>query len=1729
MSIHKIKSYLFKASAWITILALVCPRFGGFAPVPAQAQIGPVVGSGFTVTAADLAYILKQIKIAEYHVANTTSATGLCGALVGPGPNQIPSVLLSFGLRTVDGSCNNLQPGQEKHGAADQAFPRLTVPNFNRPAENGSNYNQTSGTVTDSQPRVISNLIVDQTSANPSAVFVAGFPPRTQGNPGVFPCTIDPDPLADPPVQGVPAGCVPSFQTLFIPNVTTDVGLSPPFNSLFTIFGQFFDHGLDKITNGGAGSVFVPLKSDDPLICGNDHICGNGDDIPSNLRFMAITRGTILNGPDGFRSAPNTDTPFVDQSQTYTSHSSHQVFTREYQSVAGKPVATGKFASESDGGIATWATIKDQAATKLGLLLVDVDVNNIPMIAADLYGNFIPGPARGLPQYVTDTGLVEGCIDASCGGPVPAPANVKRIDTAFLNDIAHSAGPGSITSPKIPDSNGSAGGSLDPVASGEYDDELLDLHYICGDGRCNENIALTAVHEVFHLEHDRLANEFDTITLPANPSLSADYHNTNCAVGCATNNPLLPTTFTYGERLFQAARFVTEMQYQHLVFEEFARKVQPAINPFEPFAFNQTDVNPAITAEFAHAVYRFGHSMLTDTIPFIGGSIELFDAFLNPAAFRNLGSASDATGSLIMGLSDQVGQEIDEFVTEAVRNRLLGLPQDLPAINMTRARSEGIPPLNSVRAQIFARTNDGQLAPYTNWVDFGANLKHPSSLVNFVAAYGTHPTILAATTVASKRAAARAIVDPRIGDITPDDAGDFMFTTGTWLGRNTGVDDIDLWVGGLAEQTNLFGGLLGPTFNYVFENQLTNLQNGDRFYYLARTPGMNLRTQLEGNSFAELVMRNTPNTHTLKADPFATADCKFELSRLTFGPNGLVNDDPLSDCDESALLIRQSDGSIRYRTSNTIDPPGINGQGVYNGSTGIDGVWGGVDNDTFWGGTGNDKIEGLGGDDVALGGLGDDIITDASGFDVMKGGPGNDAMDGGPNDDLLLGGDGKDFTNGGANINETFGGPGDDFAIAGQGADAVFGDSGDDWEEGGDQPDLLIGDSSTLFFDDHNVPGHDILIGQGGDDDYDMEGGDDIGVDGPGVEKVAGASGWDWEISVGNPQPMNADLNLAIVNAPPANETRDRFNEVEALSGWKFDDILRGDSVVPALVGGLGFIGCDALDQAGLDRIAGLDALVPPLDAANATPLATVIANSVTNYCLLASPFVWGQGNILLGGDGSDTFEGRGANDIIDGDKYLNVRLSVRQGIDTNGEATGPEIGSTDLMENAAVTGNFGPGTSGMTLQAAVFARLVNPGQIVAVREILLPSPLPAADCGTAAPKNCDTALFSGPQNEYTITLNSDGSVTVADNADPAAAAPITPAVPRSTDGIDTLWNIEQLSFCTTPGAVRGTCTTRATGVSIAPAATVAPTTLSFGSVTTGTTSAAQTITVTNTGLSSVTVSSATSTGGDASLFLVTNNCTAAVPAGGSCTISVRFAPTSTGAKSANVVVTHSAGSASVAVSGTGTAPATTLTPNSLSFGNVLVGNSQRLSTTLTNSGSTTLSITSITVTGTDFVRPPGGANNNCGTSLAAGASCGISVRFSPTTGGSKSGSLQVVTATSTQTVPLTGTGTVRAVADVNTVAAASSPNPQVIAFDVLANDTPTVGTVTIDPSSINITNGGGGATVAVVNNQVTWTLTTTAGGGNARRAQRRGTYRVRYRLTNGTATDPAIYTLTIN
>jgi hypothetical protein len=1417
----------------------------GVGLVPAVALVGPAaqaapVGAGFTITPSDLAFILKQIKIAERHAA-TYTADNPCGTLVGDGPNQIPSPLVSYGLRTVDGSCNNLIADQEHFGAADQLFPRLTTPEFKDAervpagfpgAGSSTSYKQKTGFVFDSEPRTISNLIVDQTSSNPAAIAAAENPVRTQGNEGVVACKTDPT-VAD---------CVPDHETLFIPNVTTDVGLSPPYNQLFTLFGQFFDHGVDLTTKSG-GTVFVPLRDDDPLIAGPNHILGDGDDLPPQQRFMVLTRAQNQPGDDGVlgtaddvQDATNTDSPWVDQSQTYGSHASHQVFLREYAlNAQGRPVSTGQLLHSADGGMATWKLLKQQAAAKLGLKLVDQDVLNIPMILVDPYGKFIPGPARGLPQYVTSTGLVEGNL----ANPVPVPANAKHVvncasgvscNEGFLVDIAHNAVPGTWdndnnpATPKVPlakdsDSTASADFASQPV--GTYDDEMLDAHFCAGDGRVNENIGLTSIHQIFHSEHDRLVGDIKRVlTSDTSDTGVAALPQWKLASGADGWN---------GERLFQAARFINEMEYQHIVFEEFARKIQPAINPFEPFAFTQTELNPAVKAEFAHAVYRFGHSMLTDSVDRINAdgttnNTPLMEAFLNPPIYTQktkdgpsgVLTSQQAAGSILMGASDETGNELDEFVTETLRNNLLGLPLDLPTINLTRAREAGIPPLNIVRKQIWQETNDGQLKPYSSWIDFGQNMKHPESLANFVAAYGQHPSVTGVGTIAGKRAAGEALVYGEEGPdgvlvddpITPEnEAADnivaakvpadrvaFLNSTGgTWSNTaagasRTGVDGIDLWVGGLAEKTNLFGGLLGSTFNYVFENQMTDLQNGDRLYYLARTPGMNLRAQLESNSFAELIMRNT-DAHSLKADAFGTADCKFELSNLAGTPEGYaaqgntVTDDPASECDEGALLIRLPDGTIRYRERNSVDPAGINGQSVFNGTPGVDRVWGGVDNDTFLGNESRDIIEGNDGADVVLGGDGNDIATDSAGDDVFKGGPGNDALDTGPGLDILMGGDGKDFTNGGANANETFAGPGDDFTIAGQSLDAIFGDSGDDWEEGGDQPDLLQGDSGNLFFlGDSNKDGHDILIGQGGDDDYDMEDGDDIGLGGPGIEKVAGAAGYDWEIGQGDPQAQSQDLNLPLPADVLTTDVRDKFNEVEALSGWKFDDVLKGDDVAPSSVGGGGFIGCDVLDQAGVDRISGLGAILPTL---NGDP-SPVVQSSASGYCQQRGP-IWGAGNILLGGAGSDTFEGRGADDIIDGDRYLSVRLSVRNAAGTEIGSAGVEAAGQSAMDSRYLRDNQGRLT-GLTLQQAVFNGTVDPGNIVAVREILS-----ANDTGDA-----DTAVFSDVQAAYQCVIGNNAP----------AACPLTlPAGARvrvihgdgiGADGTDTLRNVEKLAFSDT-------------------------------------------------------------------------------------------------------------------------------------------------------------------------------------------------------------------------------------------------------------------------------------------------------------------------------------------
>lgn len=443
----------------------------------------------------DLDFLLQQIAIADADSAAQQSGT--FNAL----PGLVGDPLIPFGLRNVDGTYNNLEDGQSLFGAADRVFPRLLAPEF-RPGENipagfpgagnPTHYNQKNGLVFDSQPRLISNLIVDQTESNPAAE-------------AAFNNTVGSEIVNGIRFDGTP------FQTYFIPNVTPDAGLSAPFNSWFTLFGQFFDHGLDLVNKGQSGTVFVPLQPDDPLF----------DPAPGAPNFMTLTRATNLPGPDNIigtgddiHNHINQTTPFVDQNQTYTSHPSHQVFLREYaiNPNTGDPVSTGNLLEGSGGlgGLATWADIKAQAHTMLGLNLTDVDLTNLPLLATDTYGKFIPGP-NGYAQLVLQGNtLLEGNPAANGGNGVNIPGNVVRTGHAFLDDIAHTAVPKFAAGVLNPDPDTDVGNT---PAAGTYDDELLDRHFITGDGRGNENIGLTTVHTVFHAEHNRKVQEVkDLIT-----------------------------------------------------------------------------------------------------------------------------------------------------------------------------------------------------------------------------------------------------------------------------------------------------------------------------------------------------------------------------------------------------------------------------------------------------------------------------------------------------------------------------------------------------------------------------------------------------------------------------------------------------------------------------------------------------------------------------------------------------------------------------------------------------------------------------------------------------------------------------------------------------------------------------------------------------------------------------------------------------------------------------------------------------------------------------------------------------------------------------------------------------------------------------------------------------------------------------------------------------------------
>ena len=290
-------------------------------------------------TKHDLQFILDGIVVSETHALQTNTVDLTAGTWTVADLETsrqilldlIPNSLEPIGMRTISGELNNLVINQGEFGATGE-FPRLLDPNFinegddamafgpplavnfqpfdpvNNPGQplltstvpgvpdgyiigvnwlNNNDYGNADpnsstnpreiqpGDVVDADPRIISNLIVDQTINNPvalnAALNLAGVEDVATASEQIT-LAFEALNLADQTTVDAYNAVLDAWGVtadtdglLLIENTAPDEGLSAPFNSWMTLFGQFFDHGLDLVAKGGNGTVYIPLEPDDPL------------------------------------------------------------------------------------------------------------------------------------------------------------------------------------------------------------------------------------------------------------------------------------------------------------------------------------------------------------------------------------------------------------------------------------------------------------------------------------------------------------------------------------------------------------------------------------------------------------------------------------------------------------------------------------------------------------------------------------------------------------------------------------------------------------------------------------------------------------------------------------------------------------------------------------------------------------------------------------------------------------------------------------------------------------------------------------------------------------------------------------------------------------------------------------------------------------------------------------------------------------------------------------------------------------------------------------------------------------------------------------------------------------------------------------------------------------------------------------------------------------------------
>jgi hypothetical protein len=330
----------------------------------------------------------------------------------------------------------------------------------------------------------------------------------------------------------------------------------------------------------------------------------------------------------------------------------------------------------------------------------------------------------------------------------------------------------------------------------------------------------------------------------------------------------------------------------------------------------------------------------------------------------------------------------------------------------------------------------------------------------------------------------------------------------------------------------------------------------------------------------------------------------------------------------------------------------------------------------------------------------------------------------------------------------------------------------------------------------------------------------------------------------------------------------------------------------------------------------------------------------------------------------------------------------------------------------------------------------------------LIVNPAAAATLQSIAVTPASPSIAKGATQQFAATgTYSDGSMQNLTNT--ATWSSSVPAVATiNSSGLASGVAAGNTTVKATQGAVSGSAT-----LTVAlPPITLNPTSIAFGSKAVGTITTTP-VTVTNNSTAAIAISSIAITPKGTVSYTETNNCGTSIAASATCTIQVTFDPQSAGTKNYSVTVTDSAGTQTVTLTGTGVAPPITLSPATIAFGSKAVGTATTTPVTVTNTSTAAMAITSIAITPKGTVSYT--ETNNCGTTIAASATCTIQVTFDPQSAGTKNYSVTVTDSAGTQTVTLTGTG----------VAPPITLNPTSIAFGSKA-----VGTVTTTPVTVTNT-----------------------------------------------------------